>query len=525
MMLFNLFSSIPPIDELTLIFILSIGSYIFGILLFVFQYKTEKSRKIPFWVSAKLLQGTGSLILFLRSTSPDFITLVLGNNLLLLGCAYETWSIFSLVGYPIGRRVHISVTLLILFLHLSTGYLSDSNRTVFIFFSQSVVYFLAFRVLVRETSKKSPIRKLMASGYLILTLMNLFICLDILIPNTTVSLTGKSNPLRILPILTFGVVILNSFSILLLAKENLDDQLQKSDESLKQAEIQYKLIVETANEGIIALNENNQITYLNEKFAEMLKYERKELFNAPISDLVIEKYKFQFNELNKNPDSESEKSFESCFLCKDGFYHYVLISMKILSDPQGKYAGSFGMITDINERKNLEKQLFDLAIKDSLTGVYNRRHFLNLTQKEIEKARTENQALSLAIIDVDHFKQINDTYGHSTGDEVLLKIVNSILQRKERTDILGRFGGDEFVLLLPNTSLDKSKLILDEIRESIYSDTMRKDRGEIKIGLSIGISSLHSKTDSLDSLLERADLALYKSKNAGRNCVHIESLL
>ncbi len=173
------------------------------------------------------------------------------------------------------------------------------------------------------------------------------------------------------------------------------------------------------------------------------------------------------------------------------------------------------------ERKLQENQekLRQMAITDYLTGIFNRRHFFELAETELERARRYQHPFSIILFDIDRFKRVNDTYGHAAGDQVLCTITAQCRENLRENDIFARYGGEEFVILLPETSLERAKKMAERTRENIANFAIEIGDASISITISFGVASLANGTLALDELLARADKALYASKEAGRNCV------
>ncbi len=175
---------------------------------------------------------------------------------------------------------------------------------------------------------------------------------------------------------------------------------------------------------------------------------------------------------------------------------------------------------EIEERKKAQAALERLATQDALTGLANRRHFLELAARTIEQARRYQRPLSIVMMDVDHFKQINDTFGHNTGDQVLVSVAQCMLTVLRKVDILGRYGGDEFVILLPETTQEGARRLTERLRQVVSQQSIIAGGVSLPISLSIGLTSNIQQPDlALDELLQRADRALYYSKQAGRDRV------
>lgn len=172
----------------------------------------------------------------------------------------------------------------------------------------------------------------------------------------------------------------------------------------------------------------------------------------------------------------------------------------------------------------LEEKVLELASKDPLTGILNRRAFMEKLDQELERAARENTPLSLIMTDIDHFKLVNDQYGHVPGDRVLKQFVWQMAQVIRPYDFIGRYGGEEFILCLPGSSNMEGRDIAERMRSKIEKTRMQisTDQPPIHITASFGISSFSADcADNTDLLIKKADNALYFAKNEGRNCVRM----
>lgn len=184
--------------------------------------------------------------------------------------------------------------------------------------------------------------------------------------------------------------------------------------------------------------------------------------------------------------------------------------------------------TDITTLKKSEQKLLaakmlaeEHASKDELTGLYNRRAFFELGKQLFKQAKRYQQRISVMMIDIDHFKNINDNHGHAVGDTVL-KAFGGLLQNSVReADILARIGGEEFAVILPQTGIEEASNLAERIRERIEAEVLKHDALQIKITASFGIASCMAESDDLDRMLTKADDALYIAKKKGRNQVKI----
>jgi diguanylate cyclase (GGDEF)-like protein len=160
-----------------------------------------------------------------------------------------------------------------------------------------------------------------------------------------------------------------------------------------------------------------------------------------------------------------------------------------------------------------------LAETDALTGLYNRRHFSELTTREFQRAQRYGRPLSAVMLDVDHFKRVNDTHGHAAGDEVLKGLATRCRQVLRKTDLLGRYGGEEYAIVLPESDLAAACQTAERLRQQCSQTAFEVGDSRIAVTVSLGVAGLDEECASQDTLLDRADHALYAAKHAGRNQV------
>lgn len=164
--------------------------------------------------------------------------------------------------------------------------------------------------------------------------------------------------------------------------------------------------------------------------------------------------------------------------------------------------------------------LCDLSLRDPLTGLANRRQFQAVLEREIDRVTRSGEAALLLMLDIDHFKRVNDSHGHRTGDLVLAAVSEQIRKALRDADIAGRLGGEEFAVMLPETGLGGAILVAERLRQQIATQAIDIGDGQtLQCTLSIGVACLDDATIDLEKLLHRADTALYSAKNGGRNKV------
>jgi diguanylate cyclase (GGDEF)-like protein len=171
------------------------------------------------------------------------------------------------------------------------------------------------------------------------------------------------------------------------------------------------------------------------------------------------------------------------------------------------------------ELERANQQLALLANTDGLTGVANRRYFLQRLEEEIERGKRYHSPLVLSLIDVDHFKLVNDRHGHQAGDEVLKALCEFTVGMLRANDLVGRLGGEEFAILMPESDQEVGAVVSERIRAEIAAHPIDTVAGRLNVTVSIGVTQAHPELDNSESMLRRADNALYRAKSAGRNRV------
>lgn len=197
------------------------------------------------------------------------------------------------------------------------------------------------------------------------------------------------------------------------------------------------------------------------------------------------------------------------------YYHLRSSSVRGAS---GETMGNVWMVIDVTEQRRLQEQLKQMAYYDGLTGIYNRAQFIVQGKQLIVESGLADQPLSFILFDIDHFKGINDTYGHEAGDQALIHIVSIVKSRLPKEAIFGRFGGEEFAVALPGHTLQQGAEQAEALRAALEAEPLRLHHSMIAITASFGIAE-YGRDDSLEAVYRKADQALYAAKHEGRNRV------
>lgn len=216
---------------------------------------------------------------------------------------------------------------------------------------------------------------------------------------------------------------------------------------------------------------------------------------------------------------------EKRYFHKNGQIIHILLSVSLVKDKNNAPLFFVSQIQDITEQKLMQKELVKQATLDPLTGTNNRRHFFTLAERDIQRGSRYSEDLVLLMLDIDHFKAVNDTYGHSIGDEALKKMVDVCRTEIRSFDIFGRIGGEEFCILLTKSDATSGFTLAERLRKAVENSFIVTDKGVIKFTVSIG-GIAFSGNGSLETLMKQADNALYQAKNSGRNktVIHDQSV-
>jgi diguanylate cyclase (GGDEF)-like protein/PAS domain S-box-containing protein len=299
------------------------------------------------------------------------------------------------------------------------------------------------------------------------------------------------------------------------ARKNIARALRRNEE-------QMNTILENMGAGVYIIARDMTFQYVNPEACKILGKSADEIIGCTVTDLFKPEIAAGLvkNNLSVFDKRETVTAVEQVQF-GDGEEERYFWSVKVpLFDNGDEVYALLGMSTDITERKRLEDQLQKLAMMDGLTGIFNRRHFFELAEKETRRATRYNQKMGFLMLDIDHFKVVNDTYGHACGDRALQEFAKVVQGAVREADLVARYGGEEFVVALPETSLPGSGYLAERIRHAVEAIELEADDGRmVRFTTSIGGTHLLDENDDTEKALSRADKALYEAKNSGRNRV------
>ena len=282
----------------------------------------------------------------------------------------------------------------------------------------------------------------------------------------------------------------------------------------------YKAAMDQAPAAIMITNSRGRIEYVNDAFLKSSGYAREEIigrspamFQSGQTDeavyqnlwqTILSGYVWRGEVLNRR---------------KNGDQYWDNMAISPLRDRFGRISHFVAVREDVTERKGREEDLRQLAQIDPLTGIGNRRFLLERAEHEQLRAERFGSPLSVLLLDIDHFKQINDRHGHAAGDETIRKVALACVDSVREIDVVGRYGGEEFVIVLPGTDLEGARELAERLRATISRITVPgSDGNSFELTASVGVAT-YGPGDELEHLLAAADAALYRAKSLGRNRV------
>ena len=306
-------------------------------------------------------------------------------------------------------------------------------------------------------------------------------------------------------------------------------EIAEAHEALARQESRLRAVIDTATDGVLIVGDGHRIETFNPACEAIFGWKAEEIVGRPVSELIGGDARsrrggggYGFDDLVKSLEAAGDakghvRTVRARRRDGSGFPLEVSISRTLVQTTPIYVA----IVRDVTEAVRAHEELFALATKDSLTGLRNRRYFLEGAETEFARSRRHGRAFSLMLIDADHFKRINDTYGHDAGDRVLQAIAEVTTDCLREVDLIGRLGGEEFAVAMPDCELATALVVADRLRQQIAARMMETEAGVFTVTVSIGVAGASADDKTLNQMLRRSDQALYAAKHGGRNQVAV----
>ncbi|MDF3024052.1 MAG: hypothetical protein K0R10_1413 [Alphaproteobacteria bacterium] len=281
-------------------------------------------------------------------------------------------------------------------------------------------------------------------------------------------------------------------------------------------------IVTQSDDAVVIVDSTHRIVLFNHGAELMFGYPEKETRGERLDLLMPERFQLQNEAILEEIGAEtsgkiSQQRRTRQLHCRRKDGNEFTASAQIL---RLQHAGAIyyaAIFRDISQSKKTEEELLRLAATDPLTGAYNRREFSLMVEREALRSHRYHHALSLIMFDLDLFKKLNDSYGHTAGDKALQRFTTLCTNTLRNVDMFGRWGGEEFVALLPETDIEGASIIAERLRKIVGESVLTYNEHKISFTVSIGIAQFKDGETTIEGPLSRADSAVYDAKKAGRN--------
>jgi diguanylate cyclase (GGDEF)-like protein/PAS domain S-box-containing protein len=316
-----------------------------------------------------------------------------------------------------------------------------------------------------------------------------------------------------------------ALSVLSAVLIGLSRRYARAEIAVRVGEAQYRLLADNAIDMIVQADLDATYRYVSPSSRELLGREPHELIGTrPFTSIHPEDMTAYKEALDRLTTAQIDRiTTRQRYQHKSGHWIWTEATFRLLRNNQGRPTGYTASVRDISQRHALEEQLREQARTDSLTGLPNRRAFEERLEIEWHRSQRGGAPIALLTIDVDHFKQFNDHFGHSSGDQCLTHVAKIIRQERRATDFVARLGGEEFVLILPDTDTAGAMVVGESIRARIEAAAIAHPGSlHAKVTASIGgAACVPDAGASAADLVQASDLAMYQAKHAGRNRVSV----
>ena len=296
-----------------------------------------------------------------------------------------------------------------------------------------------------------------------------------------------------------------------------------AEERLHESQALFQAIVENVGDLVAVLDAEGRRIYNNPSYEPLFREEDIKAGSNSFLEVHPEDRERLRNAFRRTVETGVGERAEFRFVLKDGNIRHMESDGRAILGADGKVSKVVVVSRDITALKTLEAELREMSALDSLTGLPNRRHFLSRLEQESARIhRLDGHRAAVLMLDSDHFKRINDAYGHAAGDQVLAHLARLMKDELRKVDTVGRVGGEEFAIILPGADLVSAEAFAERLRKRIASNPSNQEGTVVPITVSIGVASMDTTDSKAADALVRADRALYRAKAEGRNRVVVD---
>lgn len=299
---------------------------------------------------------------------------------------------------------------------------------------------------------------------------------------------------------------------------------QLAEEKLRETQELFQAIVENVGDLVAVLDAEGRRIYNSPSYKPLFREQDIRPGSLSFTEIHSEDRERIREIFHRTVSTGIGERAEFRFVLKDGSIRHMESEGRAIKGADGKVSRVVVVSRDITKLKRQQAELWEMAATDFLTGLPNRRYFLAQLEQEMARVhRIEKHCASVLMIDADHFKQVNDTFGHAVGDSVLIHLAVVMRNELRKIDAAGRLGGEEFAVILPGADVAAAKIFAERLRKKVAGTPAAHDDRVISLTVSIGVAAMNVSDKNGDTALVRADRALYRAKERGRNRVEIEN--
>ena len=504
-----------------------------GVMTIVWQQNRLRFGATSYWLANFVLQLLVLVLIVLRGLIPDFLSIIVSGFFAISGAILLLVGLQRHVGKQSSQQHNFALLLVFVVIHTYFTYAEPSLIARNINYSLFLIVMCGQAAWVMLAGIAPQQRRMGASlvggvmvAYCLVNAGRLSTHLFIH-PGNDFFHTGTSDALMFLFYQVLIVAL--TFSLVLMVNRQLYIELENDLEQRRKSEAAIRISEGRLARAELAGKSGNWELHLDS---------RRIVASTGASALYgLDKDRFDYESIKNIPLSEYRSILDTALskLIHQGEAYDIEFKIRAADTGEIKDIHSiatydpnsqtvFGVIQDISDRKLIEHELERLAQTDTLTGILNRRHFMLLAEQELSRTARYDGEMSVLMIDIDHFKVVNDTYGHHAGDLVLQELGRVFRQEMREVDFAGRIGGEEFSVVLPQTTMANALEAAERLRRAVEQTKVPLEQGlPIVMTVSIGVASLQDPKTNIDTLLGQADTALYEAKHQGRNrvCSHV----